>query len=159
MSSEQKELVEEQFGQPPGGHETILLVEEEPALRELASIVLSRYGYKVLHAGSGTEALKIWELHGSTVDLLLTDMLIPEGMTGLDLSARLCQERPGLKVVYTSGDSAELAAALPGLSKDTHFLPKPYLPAALIRIIRETLAPASRAKAQHPVRADVKREA
>jgi hypothetical protein len=65
-----------------GGHETILLVEDEPVLRELARVILKDYKYRVLEAATGVEALKVWERNGGRIDLLLTDMVMPEGMSG-----------------------------------------------------------------------------
>ena len=74
-----------------GGKETILLVEDEPVLREMIRDVLGQYEYKVVEAGSGVEALRVWDEHDGRIDLLLTDMVMPEGMTGANWP---CNSRP-----------------------------------------------------------------
>ncbi len=92
-----------------GGKETILLVEDEPVLRELVREVLQQYEYRVLEAGSGVEALKVWDRHDGKIDLLLTDMVMPEGMTGRDLAVQVKKRKPDLRIIYTSGYSPEVA--------------------------------------------------
>src|SRR5262249_54102837 len=72
-----------------GHKETILLVEDEPMLRELAKLILKDYRYRVLEAGNGVEALKVWDEHKGQVDLLLTDMVMPEGLNGRELADKL----------------------------------------------------------------------
>jgi PAS domain S-box-containing protein len=121
-----------------GGHETILLVEDEPVLRELASVILKDYQYEVLEAGTGAEALKIWEQHEGKIDLLLTDMVMPEGMTGRELAEKLRTQKADLKVIYTSGYSADAMGSETGL-QDAMFLQKPYPPPLLARTVRECL--------------------
>jgi PAS domain S-box-containing protein len=121
-----------------GGHETILLVEDEQVLRELAHVILKDYQYEVLEAGTGAEALKIWEQHQGKIDLLLTDMVMPEGMTGRELAEQLKARKPELKVIYTSGYSADMMGNEIGLS-DAMFLQKPYPPPLLAKTVRECL--------------------
>ena len=121
-----------------GGKETILLVEDEAVLRELVRDVLSQYEYRVIEAASGVEALRVWDEHNGEVDLLLTDMVMPEGMSGRDLAAQLRRNKPLLKVIYTSGYSSESVASDIG-QPDTAFLAKPYLPAQLAQIVRQSL--------------------
>jgi PAS domain S-box-containing protein len=121
-----------------GGSETILLVEDEAILRELIRDVLQEYKYDVLEAGSGVEALRVWDEHNGRVDLLLTDMVMPEGMTGRDLATQLKQRKPELKVIFSSGYSAEITGRGFGQS-DTVFLPKPYKPPQLAKIVRQCL--------------------
>jgi signal transduction histidine kinase len=120
-----------------GRRETILLVEDEPMLRELARTILKDYHYQVLEAGTGVEALKVWDQHHGQVDLLLTDMVMPEGMNGRELAEKLKVSKPNLKVIYTSGYSAEVMGT--GLGRDTRFLQKPYPPPQLARTVRECL--------------------
>jgi len=121
-----------------GGHETILIVEDEPLLRELARIILSDYKYRVLEAGTGHEALKVWDEHQGKIDLLLTDMVMPEGMTGRELAEELKKRKPGLKIIYTSGYSEEIMDG--GLVlNETRFLQKPYAPPVLAEAVRECL--------------------
>ena len=93
----------------PRGDEVILVVEDEPALRALAKLVLQRCGYTVLEAGSGVAALKVWAAYRGKIRLLLTDMIMPDGMTGRELAARLQSEDSGLKVILTSGYSPDAA--------------------------------------------------
>ena len=85
------------------GNETILLVEDEPSLRAMARKTLERLGYCVYDAGDGIAALTVWEQHRSEIDLLLTDMVMPEGLTGSDLASKLQAEDPELRVLITSG--------------------------------------------------------
>jgi signal transduction histidine kinase/CheY-like chemotaxis protein len=118
------------------GNETILLVEDEPWLRELTSIVLKDYKYEVLEASSGVEALKVFERHQGQVDLLLTDLVMPEGMTGRELAQQLKNRKPELKVIYTSGYSPDVMGSDIGLP-GSKFLPKPYPPPLLAKTIRE----------------------
>ncbi|MDE3156309.1 MAG: PAS domain-containing protein [Acidobacteriota bacterium] len=120
------------------GTETILLVEDESSLRALGRRVLTRLGYQVLEAGSGVEALEVWQAHKAEIDLLLTDLVMPDGVSGLDLAEQLLGERPELRVLCTSGYSAAAAAGfdrLPGLA----FLAKPFKPADLGRAVRQVL--------------------
>jgi len=121
-----------------GGHETILLVEDEPVLRELARMILKDYHYEVLEAASGVEALKVWEKHPGKIDLLLTDMVMPEGMSGRELAEELKTRKPDLKILYTSGYSSDVMGGEMGL-RDTMFLQKPYPPPLLAKTVRECL--------------------
>jgi PAS domain S-box-containing protein len=131
----------EQTNQPGAhrGKETILLVEDELALRELARVVLEDYEYRVLEAGSGVQALKVWEQHKDEIDMLLTDMVMPEGMTGRDLAERLQAERPDIKVLYSSGYSPDVVGGCFKLPENSFFLAKPYQPPKLAQAVRECL--------------------
>ena len=121
-----------------GGNETILLVEDEPVLRELARVILKDYNYEVLEAASGIEALKVWDSHAGSINLLLTDMVMPEGMTGRELAEELKTRKPTLKVLYTSGYSSDVMGGEMGL-RDTMFLQKPYPPPLLAKTVRDCL--------------------
>jgi CheY-like chemotaxis protein len=121
-----------------GGKESILVVEDEPVLRELVCETLSHYEYRVIEAGSGVEALRVWDEHDGQVDLLLTDMVMPEGMTGSEVAAQLRNRKPELKVIFTSGYSAEMVGTDFSQS-DRVFLAKPYLPAQLAQLVRQCL--------------------
>ena len=121
-----------------GGKETILVAEDEPALLELMRSTLGQYHYQVLTASSGSEALELWERHNGNVDLVLTDLIMPGGMTGRELAAELKKKKPGLKVIFTSGFNAS-AVGKDAANGDTTFLPKPYLPDEVARLVRNTL--------------------
>jgi two-component system NtrC family sensor kinase len=122
-----------------GGTETMLLVEDELALRNLARKILQRYGYRVLAASSGVEALKVWQEHAGKIDLLLTDMVMPGGISGRELAQRLQTDKNDLKVIYSSGYSQELIDQPALLAKGLHFLAKPYSPEQLARLVRSCL--------------------
>ena len=123
----------------PGGSETILIVEDEDILREMARDILIESGYRVLDAASGRQAFDVWHTSSREIDLLLTDMVMPEGISGVDLAERLMSDRPDLKVVIMSGYSAgEINAELLTRSQ-MHFLQKPFTHDALTQIIRDAL--------------------
>jgi two-component system, cell cycle sensor histidine kinase and response regulator CckA len=123
----------------PRGTETILVVEDEPALRELVVNILELCGYRTFEAETGVAALPVWEKHKDEIDLLLTDMVMPEGMSGRQLAERLQAEDPELKVVYTSGYSPGMAGKDIALLEGFNFLPKPYAPSRLALVVRECL--------------------
>jgi len=127
--------------EPQGGTETVLIVEDEPALRKLGRAVLERYGYHVLEAASGTEALSVWRENEGKVDLLLTDMVMPDGLTGRQLAETLRLEKPGLRTVFMSGYSAEIGNSNTGfiLRQWAHFLQKPFASRALAETVRKSL--------------------
>jgi PAS domain S-box-containing protein len=121
-----------------GGKEKILVVEDQVELRELVRDVLVAYHYDVSLAASGPDALRVWQNAGGRFDLLVTDMIMPGGMTGRELGEQLQSQKPGLKIIYTSGYSAELIGK--DLGRDaTTFLAKPYRPQQLALIVRQCL--------------------
>jgi PAS domain S-box-containing protein len=122
----------------PTGNETILVVEDEATLRVLVASLLERYGYAVRHARSGVSALEIWARERERIDLLLTDLVLPEGMSGSDLAERLRRDRPELAVIYTSGHGAHLAQ-YEHLVEGVDLLPKPYDPIKLAQTVRNQL--------------------
>ena len=119
-----------------GTGETILLVEDEPLLRELAHTILAEAGYKVLEAEKSAEALEVWKEHESEIDLLLTDMVLPGGMTGRELALELQQLKPNLKIIYTTGYSQDV---LETDCSPVNFLQKPYPPETLMQTVRTCL--------------------
>jgi signal transduction histidine kinase len=125
--------------QVPNGKETILLVEDESSLRRLAKNVLERHGYHVLEAGSGAEALSVWSKHSAEVDLLMTDIIMPGGMSGHVLGAQLLEKKADLKILYTSGYGPDMVGQNFNLEEGVNFLAKAYHPDRLIRTIRRCL--------------------
>jgi len=124
---------------PGTGGETILMVEDEEALRTMICGLLSRAGYRVLSAASGDLAMEIWAAHKETVRLLFTDVVMPGAIDGLELARRLKAEKPALKIILTSGYAIdpEILAQLDRQS--SRFLQKPYYPQILAREMRECL--------------------
>jgi CheY-like chemotaxis protein len=121
------------------GNETILLVEDDAAVREFTVAILQQYGYRVLQASSGPEAMEVWKWHAPRVRLLLTDMVLEDHMTGLELAAKLRTESPGLKVICTSGHSRETMKRFPEDLEGCHFLQKPCRPQTLVAAVRALL--------------------
>ncbi|HEU5071708.1 MAG TPA: ATP-binding protein [Verrucomicrobiae bacterium] len=123
----------------PGGDETILVVEDEPELREMAVQILESFGYKHLQAASAAEALALWKSESGAINLVLTDMVMPGGMSGRDLAKQLIRERPRLPVVIASGYSVDdISDELSG-NKNITFVQKPYNLDVLARAIRNAL--------------------
>ncbi|HVV02033.1 MAG TPA: ATP-binding protein [Verrucomicrobiae bacterium] len=121
------------------GQETILVVEDEPVLRDMANLILSDCGYRVLEAGTGVEALSVWERHREDIQLVVTDMVMPEGMSGMELAQKLTCSRPRLKIIFASGYSMDdLDPAFVRQGKAT-FLQKPYTHLTLSKAVRESL--------------------
>ena len=123
----------------PKGDEVILVVEDEQAVRLLVGNLLQRCGYTALLAVSGIEALNLWGQHKDEIQLLLTDMVLPDGMMGRELAEQLKGEKPKLKVVYTSGYSASVVGKGPALVEGVNFLQKPYHPHKLAQTVRDCL--------------------
>src|SRR6185503_10132268 len=105
-------------------------------------------GYMVYEAESGVDALKVWQQHKDEIDMLLTDMVMPEGMTGRDLAERLQKEKPDLKVLYSSGYSPDVVGGHFKLPENSFFLAKPYQPPTLAQAVRECLDNVVRPAAQ-----------
>ena len=119
------------------GTETVLLAEDDPAVRRVTALALRGLGYTVLEAANGDEALRLAQTpSGREIDLLLADLVMPL-MGGRELASRLRQIRPQLKVLYTSGYPEEPAQGTPDLG--IGFMQKPYSPSNLARKIREVL--------------------
>ncbi len=128
-------------GLSPGGlrgQETILLAEDEPGLLALTARMLERQGYRVLRAGSPGEAIRIAAEHPGEIQLLITDVVMPE-MNGSDLAQHLLALYPGMKRLFMSGYAADVEANRGVLESGLHFIPKPFSQEALTRRVRETL--------------------
>ena len=122
-----------------GGTETVLVVEDETPLRNLVRTILERHGYRILEAGTGVEALQVWQEHRQSIDVLLTDMVMPDGLTGHELAERVRAERPDLKLIYSSGYSHEVLGQDVILREGINFLQKPYAPRKLLQTVRDCL--------------------
>jgi CheY-like chemotaxis protein len=119
------------------GNATVLLVEDESLVRQTVSYSLQRLGHRVLEATNGPDALRIWAEHGDEIALVITDMVMPGGVSGVQLVERLRETQPGVHAIVMSGYSLQLSSdALPaGIA----FLPKPFSLAALSEAIERAL--------------------
>jgi PAS domain S-box-containing protein len=122
----------------PRGKETILVVEDEAGVRALVIKLLKDLGYRVLQAQSGPHALDVWRQHGDEVNLLITDIVMPDGMNGVELAERVRRHRPELKVIYTSGYLADLSREDIARHSDA-YIAKPFRLMELARLVRRTL--------------------
>jgi PAS domain S-box-containing protein len=131
-----------------GGHETILVVEDEDDVRDFVVRVLNSYGYTVISASSGKRALERCTEHNEKIHLLLTDIMMPGGLTGRQLAQELLAEDPSLRVLYTSGYSPGTAGKDLAWLEGHDFLAKPYEQATLVQRVRASLdgQPQSRAE-------------
>jgi PAS domain S-box-containing protein len=138
--SDQK-FVAETLDAGPGGKETILLVEDESHLRVSIKNILSRLGYNVLDAANGAEALEIWKKNRDKIDLVLTDMVMPGGISGRELGERLLKEDAGLKIIYASGYNTEIADRdfQLKLKEGVNYLSKPFDVQKLAKTVRDKL--------------------
>jgi signal transduction histidine kinase len=124
---------------PAGTGETILVVEDELAVRQLIEAILSRQGYKVLLASNGREALKLHHGNFGQVDLMLTDLVMPGGLGGRELAQRMQAVHPQAKVLYCSGYSSELGDMQQASEEAFNFLPKPFTPPQLLEAVYHCL--------------------
>jgi CheY-like chemotaxis protein len=125
-----------------GAGETILLVEDEPALREMATEMLEALGYAVVSAADGPTALdQARQLE--RIDLLFTDVMLPNGMTGREVAEELARQRPGLRILYASGYSEDVILHRGQLAPGLRLLSKPYNMDELGRAVREAMGQAA----------------
>lgn len=120
-----------------GGSEMVLIVEDEPAVRDLVSNILKQFGYAVIEVGSGPAAMEVWKSRKDQIDLLLTDVVMPEGISGIELARHFQEQKPGLKTILSTGYSVEMP--LDQLQPGTVLLTKPYEVRTLINTVRECL--------------------
>jgi signal transduction histidine kinase len=123
----------------PAGSGTLLLVEDGAMVRAMVRELLESFGYSVLEAGDGMEALRVAEAHGGPIDLLLSDVVMP-GMSGRKLKDAIRETRPGLRVLFMSAYAEETVLRLGVDAEDCDFIQKPFLPDALGEKIGEMLA-------------------
>jgi signal transduction histidine kinase len=124
-----------------GGQETILIVEDEPAVRGLVRTSLERYGYRVCTANSGLDAVRQWSERLNEIDLLITDVIMPDGVSGWELARQMQSRKPGLRILYMSGYASSISAIESGavLTGRSMFLQKPFKPKKLAEAVRTCL--------------------
>jgi CheY-like chemotaxis protein len=123
---------------PTGGSETLLIAEDDPAIRTVCRHILQQFGYKLLEARDGQEAVDIYHTHSAEISLVILDMIMP-GMNGREAYEAMQNRTPDLKALFISGypvDSITIGTSLP---KDAHFVQKPVSPMELLRHIRTIL--------------------
>ncbi len=123
----------------PGGRERILIVEDDAAVRDVSAICLEQAGYAVVGTANALEGLAKWEEHGQRFDLLLTDMVMPGGMSGLKLAQLLKEMKPGLKVIIVSGYSPEASDSKSPFTEVGTYLSKPIDRTTLLTTVRRLL--------------------
>lgn len=128
-----------EVAKPEPAAATILLVEDEATIRGLASAYLQKNGYDVIEAANGAEAMMLWQKHGTRVDLVLTDLMIPGDVKGPELVRRLQAERPCLKAVAVSGYAADAFDNELFLDATVSFLAKPYRLKNLLAMVHDCL--------------------
>ncbi len=121
------------------GTETLLIVEDDASVRSALGKTLCAMGYKAIIASSGQEAMSLWREHQQEIDLLFTDMVMPDDMTGLELAEKLLAVKPSLKVIISSGYSFEIAQADGAVPDSIVFLSKPYQVSDLTKVLRSCL--------------------
>ncbi len=126
-------------GPVAGGTETILIVEDEPILRDMARDILEECGYRILEASSGKDALDVWDRQPDRIDLLLTDMVMPDGISGVELARQLLANQPRLKIIFTSGYTANEVNQEMLAQTRASFLSKPYTHTELAKTVRDCL--------------------
>ena len=114
---------------------TILMIEDDEHVRQLAAGVLERNGFQVLQAADAKEAAEMWFRNSQTIDLLLTDVIMP-GWSGPEIARELLASRPDLKIIFTSGYDKQSVAETTKLVADANFLSKPYSVQELLDTVR-----------------------
>jgi CheY-like chemotaxis protein len=125
---------------PKAGKATILLVEDEANVREFAAAVLQQDGYTILQAKSGENALEVWRWHSARIDMLMTDVVLPGELSGVQLAEKLKREKPPLRIILATGYSRETIAPQSEEAKAFFVLNKPYTPRSLLQAVHEILA-------------------
>jgi PAS domain S-box-containing protein len=124
---------------PAGNGERILLLEDDPSVRTIARAVLERFGYHVFEAPTAAAALQLWEDHRGDFDLVVTDLILPFGLSGSELADRLTAAKPELRVIYTSGYSSDIVARNLSVTASRALLQKPYSAEQLASMVRRHL--------------------
>jgi CheY-like chemotaxis protein len=126
----------ERMASARGGTESILLVEDEEPVRRLTQRLLEARGYRVRNAGTGAEALRIWDEERGAFDLVVTDMVMPGGISGRELAERLAARQPALRVIFLSGYAGDVVGPGMELRPGWNFLQKPFGATALLECVR-----------------------
>ena len=121
---------------------TVLIAEDEEAVKTLAIFAFKAKGYTPLAAGTGEDALALWQAHKNEISLLFTDLSMPGQVSGFDLARQIRSTHPALPIIFTSGDVAESLADDPTLQQATRHLLKPYRPSDLLALVA-TMLPAA----------------
>jgi two-component system cell cycle sensor histidine kinase/response regulator CckA len=124
---------------PCRGNELILLVEDEAAVRAVARAILESYGYGVIEADCAASALKAWHSRTAKINLLLTDVIMPGGITGRALAETIASEDENVRCLFTSGYPAEILGKDFRLREGINYLRKPYGPRSLLHSVRQCL--------------------
>ena len=136
----ERDTAEDNVDNIHGNGERILLVEDERAVREIITAILQDHGYEVSGAEDGPSAIQLWEGRGGAFDVLVTDIVMPNGMKGNVLAERLQARGAGLKVIFSSGYTSDFGTESSPLPEGSSFLAKPYKPEVLVRAVRDCLA-------------------
>jgi CheY-like chemotaxis protein len=138
MSSEVRQEQADETSMPRGNEETVLVVDDEASILTIASQTLQAFGYRVLTAGDGAEAVAVYAQHRHEIAVVLTDMSMPV-MDGASTISALVRINPVIKVIASSGIGANSRAAKGAGSRVKHFLTKPFTTGTLLKVIRATL--------------------
>jgi len=140
LSTQAAQLAVPSPQQAARGHgELILLVEDESGVRSVAHSILEQHGFRLVVAEDGKQALEAFSKHGASIDLLLTDVVMPHGVSGTELAAELQAQKPGLRTILCSGYSAEKTGLHAQTEPYTVFLQKPYRCEQLLSLVRRML--------------------
>jgi len=139
QSEEAEENPAEEACLPDGKGRLVLVVEDDTAIRQLVQEILEFYHYEVISATNSDEAYALWKEHSARVELLLTDLVMPGAKSGRELAEELAADRPSLKVVYTTGYSADLFGSNLVLKEGINYLAKPYHAMDLAKIVQRAL--------------------
>jgi CheY-like chemotaxis protein len=132
------------------GSETILLVEDENAVRRMLREALRKRGYRVLEAENGADAISKWGSEVERIDLLVTDIVMPV-MNGLKLAEELRRRRPTIRIVFMSGHAEEVISRQSGIESAQELLTKPFLPDVLVRRVHEILVESCIRRSRDPI--------
>ena len=132
-------MIETQLSIPSDDCKVILLVEDELIVRRTLSFYLKRFGFEIIEACNGGEAIELWKENQERIGMLFTDLEMPEGLSGLDLAQRFLSDKPNLQVVVSSGYDIESQVENKDYAKKIILMSKPCCPDTLLKVLREAL--------------------